>query len=39
MIMRLVLALAGLSICAQDPRAIIEKSLRGDQRDDDLARH
>ena len=39
MIMRLVLVLAGLSICAQDPRAIIEKSLRGDQRDDDLARH
>lgn len=36
--MRLALALAGLTLCAQDPRAIMEKSLQRDQRDDELAR-
>ena len=36
--MRLALVLAGLTLYAQDPRAIIEKSLQRDQRDDELAR-
>jgi hypothetical protein len=36
--MRWVAALAGLTLCAQDPRTVIEKSLQRDQRDDELAR-
>ena len=36
--MRLVAALAGWALYAQDPRTIIEKSLQRDQRDDELAR-
>lgn len=38
MIMRWVLAMAGMAVLAQDPRAILEKSLQRDQRDDELAR-
>jgi len=38
MIMRLVVAMAVLTINGQDPRAILEKSLQRDQRDDELAR-
>src|SRR5688572_1293121 len=38
MTMKLVVALAGLTLYAQDPRAIIEKCLQRDQRDDELAR-
>jgi len=30
--------LAGFTLCAQDPRALIEKCLQRDQRDDELAR-
>ena len=38
MFMRLVVTLAGLTLFAQDPRTLIEKSLQRDQRDDELAR-
>ena len=36
--MRLAVVLAGIAVWAQDPRALIEKSLQRDQRDDELAR-
>ncbi len=38
MVMRWVFLLTGMIVCAQDPRALIEKSLQRDQRDDELAR-
>ena len=36
--MRWVIAVLGVAAWAQDPRAVMEKSLQRDQRDDDLAR-